>query len=199
MNRSESKYFNTAVRMDKAFLDLLEKKDFAYITVKEICEKAGVNRSTFYLHYETVDDLLSESAEYITRQFQKYIEPESQKIVLRLRECPIDKLNLITPEYLTPYLRFIRENKKLFRTAMENAAILRLQEVYDRMFCHVFTPILDRFNVPQKDRAYMMAFYIHGLMAIATQWIGQDCADPMDYVISLMQKCVVQKPQLPIE
>ena len=35
MNKSESKYFATAVRMDEAFLRLLEKKDFAYITVKE--------------------------------------------------------------------------------------------------------------------------------------------------------------------
>ena len=49
MNKSESKYFATAVRMDEAFLRLLEKKDFAYITVKELCETAGVHRSTFYL------------------------------------------------------------------------------------------------------------------------------------------------------
>ena len=51
MNRSESRYFATAARMDEAFLTLLAKKDFEYITVKEICEVAGVNRSTFYLHY----------------------------------------------------------------------------------------------------------------------------------------------------
>lgn len=44
--------------MDEAFIELLEKKDFAYITVKEICEKAGVNRSAFYPHYETLNDLL---------------------------------------------------------------------------------------------------------------------------------------------
>ena len=30
MNRSESKYFNTARRMDEALLSLLEEKDFAY-------------------------------------------------------------------------------------------------------------------------------------------------------------------------
>ena len=47
MNKSESKYFNTAIRMDEALIALLEKKDFEYITVKEICDKAGVNRSTF--------------------------------------------------------------------------------------------------------------------------------------------------------
>ena len=69
MNKSESKYFATAARMDEAFLALLEKKDFAYITVKEICEAAGVNRSTFYLHYETLADLLAESAQYIIDRF----------------------------------------------------------------------------------------------------------------------------------
>ncbi len=52
MNKNESKYFNTALLMDEALIHLLTKKDIGYITVKEICEKAGVNRSTFYLHYE---------------------------------------------------------------------------------------------------------------------------------------------------
>ena len=58
MNKSESKYFNTALLMDEALLFLLEKKDFEFISVKEVCDKAGVNRSTFYLHYENMDDLL---------------------------------------------------------------------------------------------------------------------------------------------
>ena len=40
MNKSESKYFNTALRMDEALITLLEKKDLEYITVKEICEKS---------------------------------------------------------------------------------------------------------------------------------------------------------------
>lgn len=67
MNKSESKYFNTAMRMDKAFLTLLEKKDFEYITVKEFCTMAEVNRSTFYLHYENMGDLLEESIHYMHR------------------------------------------------------------------------------------------------------------------------------------
>ena len=72
MNKSESKYFNSAIKMDKAFLGLLEKKDFEYISVKEICEKASVNRSTFYLHYETIGDLLEESISYMNEEFLEY-------------------------------------------------------------------------------------------------------------------------------
>lgn len=51
--------------MDEAFLELLGEKDFPYITVKEICSRAGVNRSTFYLHYETIEDLLAESVSHM--------------------------------------------------------------------------------------------------------------------------------------
>ena len=47
MDRTRSKYFNTAVKMDEALIALLKEKDFDYITVKEICTQAGVNRSTF--------------------------------------------------------------------------------------------------------------------------------------------------------
>ena len=58
MNKNESKYFNTAIKMDEALITLLEKKDFAYVTIKEICKVAEVNRSTFYLHYENTSELL---------------------------------------------------------------------------------------------------------------------------------------------
>ena len=193
MNKSESKYFATAVRMDEAFLTLLEKKDFDYITVKEICEVAGVNRSTIYLHYETMADLLSESVSHMNEQFLAYMKRDSQTFVTKLRDCPLDELYLITPEYLTPYLGYIEQHKRLFRTATENAAVLGMDKSYDRMFCHVFTPILDRYGIPQEDRRYIMAFYIQGLMAIISEWLKNDCADSIGYVVNMIQRCVKRR------
>ena len=73
MNKSESKYFNTALHMNEALITLLEKKDLEYITVKEICQTAGVNRSTFYLHYESVSDLVNETVETINARFLSYV------------------------------------------------------------------------------------------------------------------------------
>lgn len=193
MNKSESKYFATAARMDDAFLTLLEKKDFAYITVKEICEAAGVNRSTFYLHYETMADLLSESVSHMNEQFLTYMKKDSQTFVTKLRDCPLDELYLITPEYLMPYLGYIEQHKRLFRTATENAAVLGMDKSYDRMFRHVFTPILDRYGIPQQDRRYIMAFYIQGLMAIISEWLRNDCADSIAHVVNMIQRCVKRR------
>lgn len=82
MKKSESKYFNTAALMDEALIALLRKKDLKYITVKEVCEKAGVNRSTFYLHYETLSDLTAEAMEYVDRRFFCPISFTMKKILL---------------------------------------------------------------------------------------------------------------------
>ena len=81
MNKSESKYFNTALRMDEALIALLEKKDLEYITVKEICHLAGVNRSTFYLHYETIADLVNETLEMINQRFLSYFPKQEEEIL----------------------------------------------------------------------------------------------------------------------
>ena len=191
MNKSDSKYFATAAKMDEAFLLLLEKKDFTYITVKEICAAAGVNRSTFYLHYETISDLLTESVEHMNRQFLDYMAHDSEAFVTKLHTCPLEQLYLLTPEYLTPYLNYIRQHRRLFRTATENAAVLGLDQSYDRMCRHVLTPILDRYGVPEDERAYRMAFSIQGLMSIITEWLRRDCADPVERIISIMQGCIL--------
>lgn len=50
------------------------------ITIKEICKKAGVNRSTFYLHYESIDDLLEETLWFINKKFLDYFEDTSDFI-----------------------------------------------------------------------------------------------------------------------
>ena len=192
MNKSESKYFATAARMDEAFLELIEKKDFAYITVKEICEKAGVNRSTFYLHYETVADLLKESAQHIIDGFVASMPYDTADFLERLGDRPLDELYLITPEYLTPYLSYIKENRRIFRTTVEHASTLMMDNAYAELNRHVFEPILDRFGVPTADRRYMMQFYISGLIAIISEWLKNDCKDSPDRIISVMQKCIVQ-------
>ena len=81
MNKSESKYYNTALLMNQALIELLNKKDFEFITIKEICEKAGVNRSTFYLHYETIGDLLDECLENTNKKFVAYFNKDYKSFI----------------------------------------------------------------------------------------------------------------------
>ena len=192
MTRSESKYYATAARMDEAFLKLLEEKDFAYITVKEICEKAGVNRSTFYLHYETVSDLLAESARYIIGKLIANMPQDTAEFFEKIQTRPLEELHLITPEYLTPYLNSVKEHSRIFRTAVEHSSVLGMDDVYLALNHHVFTPILDRFHVPPSEQKYIMPFYIHGLIGIINEWLKEDCKDSVEHIISVMQICIAK-------
>lgn len=130
MNKYESKYFRTAVKMNKSLIEILEKKDFEYITVKEICDKAQVNRSTFYLHYNNTVDLLEETKEYIEQEFLSYFlhdyqEALSENISTKLQTCSITELNYISDRYLHPFLKFIYENKRIFLTVLTHTKKLQ--------------------------------------------------------------------------
>lgn len=186
MNKSESKYYNTALLMDEALLLLLDKKEYDFITVKEICEKAGVNRSTFYLHYETIDDLLFETIGMINKRFQ---EAFNNKII-NVNLSKKDDLFLITDDYLIPYLNFIKENKKIYKLIHDKPYIFQSNIVLKNMYDEIFDKILDKYNVPLEEKDYLFSYYSYGLVAIIQKWIDKDCKDDILLISNLMKKVI---------
>lgn len=188
LNKSESKYYNTACLMDEALILLLEKKEYSYITIKEICEKAGVNRSTFYLHYETIDDLLSECIEYVGNKINKKF---SNKVINKqvIKDSGLKDLLLITPEYLLPYLEFLKENKAIYKIAYSQPNVFKEQYVVNHLHKNIFEPILNRFLVPKNEQKYMMSFYLSGMGALMIEWIKNDCKEDMQTIINILLKC----------
>ena len=193
MNKSESKYFNTALRFNKALLSLLEKKEFAYITIREICQEAGVNRSTFYLHYENTSDLLKETTQYVLDTFLSYFSVDTQAITRRFQECDLKDLVFITPEYLTPYLTFIQENQRIFSTTIRQLGTMDFQNVYKKMSQHIFDPILSRFQFSESSHPYVMKFYLSGITAIVLQWLETGCNDSVEEISRVIIDCVLGK------
>ncbi|MBQ8824948.1 MAG: TetR/AcrR family transcriptional regulator, partial [Ruminococcus sp.] len=178
MNKSKSKYFNTALKMDMALIELLEKKDFEYITIREICITANVNRSTFYLHYENTVDLLEECFENaISKLYKCY---EKINTVENYDKCNIEELCFITPKYLTPYLQYIKENQKLFKTITKNQTLFNTRNEFHKLFKDIFNPILNRFNVPEKKQKYMVLFFLNGVYAIINEWIKNNFKESID-------------------
>ena len=190
MNKNESKYFNTAIKMDKALLELLYKKDFEYITIKEICDTAKVNRSTFYLHYGNTVDLLKETIEYTIDTFLSYFSLDTQAISQQYKNCDIRDLNFITPEYLKPYLTFVKENQIIFETSLRHFKTMDFEAVHNRLFKHVFNPILERLSFPEKDRMYIVKFFLTGVTSITLEWLQRDCEEDIDEIIRIIINCV---------
>ncbi len=190
MNKNESRYFNTAIKMDQALLTLLEKKDFEYITIKEVCKEAKVNRSTFYLHYENIMDLVQETVESMNKQFLGYFKQND--FIDKIQTSKIDELYLIDDHYLNPYLNYIKDNKKLFKITLAKTETLNLNKSYQQLYLHILDPIMNRYQINQKERKYIVAFYINGIMAIIKEWLKEDCKESQEEILELIKKCVKQ-------
>ncbi len=190
MNKSESKYFNTAIKMDKALISLLDEKAFDYITVKEICKKAGVNRSTFYLHYENTVDLLEEAIEYTNEQFLSYFSDSGENFIANIGKKSNSELMLISPKYLKPYLKYIKDNKALHLSGVLKSAHMKPHEKFESMARHIFYPIMERLGVEKCKQEYLLAFYIHGIVAIVEQWLKNNCKESIDEICDIIIDCI---------
>lgn len=191
MNAAESKYFNTAVRMDRALIALLEEKPLAYITVSDLCKRAGVNRSTFYLHYENICDLLRETSRYLLDDFASRFPTQDAGLTERLSHGDTSELIFLTPEYLHPYLTYIRDNARVFSTALAHIQPLGFDAAYRRLYQNVFDPILDHFRCPAAERSYRMLFYLNGINALVCAWLENGCRESVEDIARLIRACVL--------
>lgn len=93
----------------KCFLELLREKAIKRITVKELCERAGINRATFYAHYTDVFQLLESIEEELAMQIKATLE----------RELASDTSS---EEYITKLLEVIKENGDICEVMLADAS-----------------------------------------------------------------------------
>ncbi len=192
MNRSESKFKNTAVRMQQALIDLLEEKDLNDISITDICEKAGVNRSTFYAHYENLYDLLKETQESAITEFFDSLNSDIGPS--DFSKMSADELIFISPQYLVPYLKFIKKNRRLYEV-YNNSNVFAVGEMDKQLIENIFVPIYAKNGVTDRRVVeYMSHYFISGVSAITMEWVKRGCEDDILFICEVISICV--RPQI---
>ena len=192
MNKNESKYFNTAKKMNDALITLLETKEFEYISIKEICHIANVNRSTFYLHYSNMNDLLEETIKSLNLSFNSHFNSRENENTI-ISKDNLEDLLLINDDNLIPYLNFIKENKNIYKVLKNHPQLFNANKTYEQMFIKLFVPIMNRFGLDEKWHKYLMDFYISGLTSIVLDWVYDDCKIPVQEVSDFIKGLIVKK------
>lgn len=185
MKKNDGKYFYTATLMNQALIYLLEKKDIEFITVTEITKKAGVNRSTFYLHYENIYELLEETIDNLN---EKFVSSFNVKTPLEIKTQK--DAFLITTEFLVPYLNFCKENKRILKLAYKKPQLLKNKNTYQKIYDTVLYPALSQFVKDETEKTYVFEFFTQGVVAIVHKWIELDCKTEIETIIAIIKKCV---------
>ncbi len=188
MKKNESKYFYTASLMNQALLYLLEKKDIDFISVTEITKKAGVNRSTFYLHYDNIYELLEETIDNINKEF---INSFTGKIPNQIKST--NDAFLVTEEYLIPYLSFCKKNKRILQLVHQKPQLFQNERAYKKMYDMIFYPAISQYIIDETTKIYYLEFFTQGVAGIINKWIKCDCNTEIDEIVKIIKDCIDYK------
>ncbi|MBO5373056.1 MAG: TetR/AcrR family transcriptional regulator [Lachnospiraceae bacterium] len=165
--------------IEKALLALLDEKEVYRISVKEICEKANVARSTFYTYYDVIDDCLL----IIENRFLHNI------IELTMRLEGHEKIEKIDLGFIEETLEFIQSNQKmlyLFMIKRYNARFINKWK--DAIKYHLYQRMPTQ--IAQKNRELTMEIIASVAMGAYQYWLRNPYDIDVDYVKHLIRKTI---------
>ena len=151
-------------------IDLMEKDDISKITVTEICNILDINRGTFYLHYESINDALLDIETEMVGNIRDIVmahDPRNLRVIFRELDLLIrDRLReyrILTSGDSSHFVNFItREMKELFdQLSMEDSASAGRT----------------------KSQNYISAFLISGGIGVFIEWLRNDCDRPLNELL----------------
>lgn len=161
--KTNLKVINTKRKLSKSLISLLTSKSITEIDVSELCEKAGINRTTFYKHYASLYHLLDE----LIVQFFKRIE--TLFLSLSSGENTTSKV-----AYL---LKYLKQNREFVTIIMNNNSFSSISE---RLIQLNFICNLINSNIQYRKNAYVsedyyVDFIISGWIAAIRRWVNENC------------------------
>ena len=166
--RLSKKMFRNAV------LALLEEKGgIEKISVRELCEKAELNRSTFYAHYAEPREVLAEAEDEILAETAAHIKKIGEQLAGSGKE------------YLSSFLRYVRDNDNVFRVLLVTAADPAFKNRFVQLsmlnlFAHM------QLTMENEKQQYIYSYLLNGSFGVLTQWIRSDYAAAVPELVELL-------------
>lgn len=162
------------ILLKNALMDLLsEKGSVTKISVRELCERADLNRSTFYAHYSEPKELLEEvEAELLdaTREHLQKIGAENDTGAHR---------------YLLSFLIYIKENDKPFRTLLIDAGDPEFRSKFMQQSIIQFVENLN-ISFSKDQEQYIYSYILNGSTGVIIQWMRSDYSIDENTLVDLL-------------
>ena len=173
----------TKMLIRRAFTDLLRVKPVQSISIKELCEKAGVNRGTFYAHYASVHDLLMQMEDEMLAEINEVLssllptdrgDVSSLRISTELFQCLKDNADLCT-------VTLGDFGDKSFAVRMLNMGWEKCFEAYSRYFR----------GASPKQIAYFYAFVSEGCIGLLRRWLREGMTTSAEEIAAMAERLML--------
>ena len=168
--KNNSRYKANSEKIETAFLNLILNHKYEDITTSQICKHAGVNRSTFYCHYDDINDLIIK------------IESKFAKGMANI----FDYGTRQTHEAFVDMFTFIKENKYFYK-AFLNIPYQTLAETNTKM--DILKNIGEKTSIDKTNNIgifYRASFFGAGIKEMCRLWLQYDCKETPEEMASLL-------------
>lgn len=162
----------------QALIDLIPEQGFDLITVKEITERAGLNRATFYLHYRNKEALLNQGIREILGELTaKQPVPDGSGEQFSFDE---------TRQTITMYFEHIKQYANFYKVMLGDKGVWHfIQELQDYIFDET-KERLQRYHgdraLPTADTDLVVRQLSAGYIGVIRWWLANDMPLPPEEI-----------------
>ena len=153
-------------RIEKVFVELLQAKTLAEISVSDICKKAGLNRTTFYANYPDIYGLADRIRDRLENDVSDLYKQEITQ-------------GFNSNDYLKLF-RHIKDNQIFYKTYFKLG--------YDNNYkIFAYDLELAREHFQNKFIEYHMEFFKSGITQIIKTWLENDCRESPEDMFEILK------------
>lgn len=171
----------------ETLLELMKDKPIEEITIKELTEKADVNRKTFYNNYGSIMDVKRELEDSLVDLFFSLIEAES--IEEKIAEADLNPSKFI--HHLVKTINDDRARAKMILKSGEGTIALR--HLYAQLKPYIYS-ISKEHNISETELEYSLYFIASGSLSVLNAWLYDEIkATPLEMeniLTSLIRKVI---------
>ena len=176
----------TKAQLREGLAHLMLEKSIKEITVKELVDKVDINRSTFYLHYADIYQML-----------QQIEEEALDNITHILENCPVDfSNNESTLEFVTKFFAILDSDKDLCRALLGPHGDMAFVEQIENLLAGTFLKHLPG-TFPKNDSnlKYAYAFILNGCVGLIKTWLSQPVQESPAHMAELTCRLIENATQ----
>ena len=184
MKKEDYRIKITKLMIRKSYAELLKEKSDKKITVKDLCEKADINRGTFYSHYKDVDDLQNQ----LVSQFTSLLEETFVEFL-----STVDVENLTTKDFIRGLLKSIYTNKDLCEILLysgnSQSLIREILDMAKNLVNNFYAKLFKSKSIEEINFWYN--FVAGGALFVILDWINTGFKESIDELANELNEIIL--------
>lgn len=155
----------------EAMIELMEERGFDAFTVNDLCQRAGLNRGTFYNHFKDKDSLLLAFENEVLAELDEFSRKMGELSIMDLMRCRMSKKPL---PVLVELFDYVRKEGAFFHAVLGPGGDVRFGPQLREAVCSklIMSLLHDRYREdPTPFVNYYIAYFAGAYVSVIVRWI----------------------------